>query len=181
MDVAPESMSFDAFLAWSASQRGRFELVAGSPVAMAPERAGHARMKARLHRSIADALEATGQSCEAFIDGMTVRIDESTAYEPDVVVHRGEPLDDDAVVVERPVVVVEVLSRSTRGHDAGAKLDDYFRLPSVAHYLMVRTDRFAVIHHQRQTNGTILTRVLRSGPLQLDPPGLALNLDALRA
>ncbi len=172
-------MTFEAFLAWSEGQPGRFELVAGVPVAMAPERAGHARMKARVHRALSDALAATGQPCEAFIAGMTVRIDERTAYEPDVVVHCGPRIPDGALVIPDPVIVVEVLSPSTRGADAGAKLDDYFRLPSVRHYLLVKTDGPRVIHHARQDDGTITTRIVSEGELMLDPPGIRLTLAAL--
>ena len=41
-------MTVDQFLAWAMAQpEGRFELVDGEVVAMAPERAGHARLKAR--------------------------------------------------------------------------------------------------------------------------------------
>ena len=53
---------------------------------------------------------------------MTVKIDEHTAYEPDVVVQCEEPLADDAVIVPAPMVIVEVLSPITRARDAGAKL-----------------------------------------------------------
>ncbi|MCA9625679.1 MAG: Uma2 family endonuclease [Myxococcales bacterium] len=174
-------MSFDAFLAWAEGRSERYELVEGTPVLMAPERAGHARMKARVHRALAEAIESAGADCEAFVDGMTVQVDDQNAYEPDVVVQCGPRLPDDAVVVEAPLIVVEVLSRSTQGRDAGAKLDDYFRIPSVMHYLMVKTDRFGVIHHARRADGTILTRILGEGLLHLDPPGLSLDIGALSA
>lgn len=41
-------MSADEFLRWCAARTGRFELVAGRVVAMAPERVAHVRMKARV-------------------------------------------------------------------------------------------------------------------------------------
>ena len=37
---------------------------------------------------------------------------------------------DDALKVRDPVLVVDVLSPTTRARDAGPKLEDYFRLPS---------------------------------------------------
>ena len=94
----------------------------------------------------------------------------------------GERLHDDAVVIDDPVVVVEVLSPSTRGRDAGAKLEDYFRLPSVRHYLIVKTDSRSVIHHRRgASEGELLTRVTAVGELVLDPPGLSLPVDSICA
>jgi Uma2 family endonuclease len=57
--------------------------VAGHVIAMAPERAVHARCNARIWRALTDAIDAAGLPCEALSDSMTVKIDEHTAYEPD--------------------------------------------------------------------------------------------------
>ena len=58
---------------------------------------------------------------------MTVRIDETTAYEPDAVVYSGEKIARSAVEVPNPLIVVEVLSPSTRQVDVSIKLAGYFR------------------------------------------------------
>ena len=90
--------------------------------------------------------------------------------------HWGPRLADDALLVPEPVILVEVLSPTTKARDVGAKLADYFRLRSVRHYLLVRTEQRSVIHHRRSDDGAIETRIVTSGVLQLDPPGLALDL-----
>ena len=176
-------MTVEQFLAWleDGPEGARYELVAGEVVAMAPERAAHARLKARIWRALDDQIAERGFSCEALPDGMTVKTDEHTAYEPDALVHCDQPLPDDAIIVPAPVIVVEVLSPTTKAHDAGAKLADYFGLPSVCHYLLVRTERPTVIHHRRDDKGDIATRIFTSGTLDLDPPGLSLDLDRIYA
>jgi len=181
LDQPPRRMTVDEFLAWldEGPEGMRYELVAGQPVAMAPERAAHARRKAEVWLALRDAMEAAGLTCETLPDGMTIKIDEHTAYEPDAVVHCGEALPDDAAIVPAPVIVVEVLSPTTRARDAGAKLADYFRLPSVRHYLLVQTERRSVIHHRRGNGGDIETRIVTAGALELDPPGLPLDLDRI--
>jgi Uma2 family endonuclease len=88
-------------------------------------------------------------------------------------------LPDDAVIVPAPVMVVEVLSPSTATRDTGAKLADYFRLPSLRHYLIVRTDRPTVIHHRHGDGELIETRIVTSGALLLDPPGITLELERI--
>jgi Uma2 family endonuclease len=175
---SPPRMTVDQFLAWleDGPEGVRYELVAGEVVAMAPERAAHARLKARIWRALEDQVVAHGSSCEALPDGMTVKVDEHTAYEPDAVVHCDETLPDDAIIVPAPVIVIEVLSPTTKAHDAGAKLADYFRLPSVRHYLLVRTERPTVIHHRRGAGDLIETRIVTAGTLDLDPPGITLDL-----
>ncbi len=75
---------------------------------------------------------------------MAVALDEATTYEPDALVRCGPPLPDDAVTLTDPVIVVEVLSPSTRASDAGTKLDDYVRLHSLRHYLIVKAENRSV-------------------------------------
>jgi Uma2 family endonuclease len=172
-------MTSDEFIAWAMEQPEgeRYELVQGRVVGMAPERAAHARAKGRIFRALGDAIRAAGLPCEAFPDGMSVEVDAETIYEPDALVRCGEPLPDEAVKLDDPLVVVEVLSPSTQAVDAGAKLEDYFRLPSLRHYLLVKTGNRSVVHHRRGEAGRIETRILRGeGRLELDPPGLVLDI-----
>ena len=83
-------LTADAFVEWAMNQpSGRFELLCGEVVAMSPERAGHARVKKHVLNAFDAALAAAGLGCEAFADGMAVRIDESTVYEPDAMIRCG--------------------------------------------------------------------------------------------
>lgn len=167
----------DEFIAWALEQpTGRFELESGTVVAMAPERVNHGRAKARAWRALEAAIAARGLGCEAHPDGVTVRIDDRTVYEPDALVRCGTPLPGDAIEVPDPIIVVEVVSPSSRGIDKGAKLSAYFSLPSVRHYLIVDTDRRVVIHHRLDDDGRIESSFLRDGTLSLDPPGLTIEV-----
>jgi Uma2 family endonuclease len=175
-------MTADAFIDWAMAQpTGRYELVAGEVVELSPERAGHALVKADIREALKAAVGRAGLDCEVFPDGMSVVIDEATVYEPDAVVRCGDPLDRDAVRVPDPLVVVEVLSPCTRAADLGGKLDGYFRLASVRHYLIVKTATRSVIHHWRDDDGALHTAILTGGELALDPPGLRLGVEALFA
>ncbi len=172
-EPATRRMTVAAFLRWAEGRPGRFELLEGRVVAMAPERAAHARVKLRTARLLAEAVEGRGLPCEVYPDGMTVRVDETTAFEPDALVRCGPPLPDDALLVPDPLVVVEVLSPTTALVDTTRKLEGYFRIASVRHYLVVDPERRTVIHHAR-ADGEIRTRILREGELVLDPPGIVL-------
>jgi len=170
-------MTADEFIAWAVDQPEgeHYELAGGEVIAMAPERVAHARAKYHIARRLTTAIEATGADCETFIDGPAVVIDPTTVYEPDVLVRCGTDLQGDTVRISDPVVVVEVLSRSAKGRDTGAKLADYFRLPSLRHYLIVRAEDRIIIHHARTSDGPILTRIPHEGPIRLDPPGITLT------
>ena len=170
-------MTADEFIIWAMNQpeTERHELAGGEVIAMAPERVTHARATYHIARRLTAGIDAAGASREVFIDGLAVVVDSTTVYHPDVLVPCGTDLDGDIVRISDPVIVVEVLSRSTRGRDTGATLADYFRLPSVHHYLIVRAEDRVIIHHARAGDGSILTRILGEGPIVLDPPGITLT------
>jgi Uma2 family endonuclease len=122
----------DEFIAWALEQStGRFELSGGIVVAMPPERASHNQAKLNTVIALRTAIGAKDLPCRAMTDGMTVRIDDRTVYEPDALVRCGPSLPGDSIEVADPVIVVEVVSPSSRGIDRGVKLAGYFSLPSV--------------------------------------------------
>lgn len=176
MSAKPQkAMTVDEFLAWSVTAPGRYELVHGEVIAMTPERIGHSRTKFAVQSALEKAISVRKLQCRMVPDGATVRIDPKTAYEPDALVYCGAPLSDNAIEVPSPVIVVEVLSPGTAGHDTGEKLVGYFRLASVLHYLIVDPVRRVIVHHRR--NDTVIeTRILSGGILSLSPPGLELSV-----
>ena len=78
--------------------------------------------------------------------------------------------------VPNPIIVVEVLSPATAKYDTGAKLAGYFQVPSIQHYLIVDPVSRLIVHHARQDDATIITRIVTDGSIDLTPPGLALAL-----
>jgi Uma2 family endonuclease len=177
MSALPQKrMNVDEFLVWAEAQPGRYELFRGSVYAMTPERAVHAEVKFAVQTASANAIRAKGLPCRMLPDGMTVRIDDTTAHEPDALVYCGPRLPPSALEVPNPVVVVEILSPSTRHLDAQMKLAGYFRLPSVAHYLVIDPDKPLIMHHARKDDGSILTRIMTEGAIVLEPPGIELSV-----
>jgi len=180
MPAQPQhKMTVDEYLAWAEDRPGRYELYAGVVYAMAPERARHAEVKFTVQAALLAAIRRAGLRCHMLPDGMTVRVSEHTAHEPNAFVYCGEKLPDSALEVPNPLILVEVLSPSTRHIDASAKLAGYFSLDSVHHYLIVDPEAPPVIHHARGENGVIATRIAREGSLRFDPPGLELAIAEL--
>lgn len=178
MNVAlRRAMTVDEYLAWSESQseRQRTELINGQIVTMPSERVVHSRVKGRVHLALLQAVKAAGLPCEALPDGPAVRIDEHTAYEPDALVYCGEPPAPDSLLISNPIVIVEVLSPTTAHSDTSAKLIGYFKVPSVAHYLIIDPVARTVTHYTRGATPNLLS----NGPLRLDPPGLDLTVEDL--
>jgi Uma2 family endonuclease len=171
----PLRLTREEFHRWAENRPGRYERIAGEPVAMSPERVQHVRIKTRVWAALDRAVRDAGLDCEALGDGVTVEIDDETDYEPDAVVNCGPRIGPDETAAPNPVVVVEVLSPSTRSVDTSDKLADYFRLPAVQHYLIPRARRPEIIHHWRDGDG-LKSRLVNVGTIRLDPPGITLDI-----
>jgi Uma2 family endonuclease len=166
-------MTVDEFLAWAETEDGRWELFDGVPVAMSPERVIHGQVKLRVANALERTIEAARLPCQALLDSVAVRVDRYRSFQPDALIHCGQPLPGDALEAPNPVVVVEVLSPSNAMKDLRDKLLGYFRVQSIVHYLIVDPDNRLVIHHARGSGDVIATRILNDGSaLKLDPPGL---------
>ncbi len=176
--LAKRRMSVEEFLAWAPGQAERLELFDGIPVAMSPERVIHGRTKLRVALALEKAISAAGLGCEAILDSAAVRIDALSSYQPDVMVYCGESVAGSAILIENPIVVVEVLSPGNAMKDLRDKLVGYFRVPSIHHYLIVDPDKRLVIHHARGGDA-VATRIVSEGAIALNPPGLTLSVGDL--
>ena len=162
---------------YDAQPRGRYERIDGRVVAMAAQRLSRVRVRAAVYLALSRAVAHAGIECEALPNGVTFETGDSD-YHPDALVNCGARMADDAVAAPNPVVVVEVLSPGTASTDTGAKLAGYFRVPSVAHYLIVHPTKRIVTHHRRNGDA-IETLVLVGGPITMDPPGIAVTVEEL--
>jgi Uma2 family endonuclease len=173
------AMTPDEFLVWAEQQDEDYEFVDGEVVAMSRDRAGHNVTKRAVVRALEDAIRRAGLGCTPYTDGIAVQTPTGVTRRPDAVVDCS-PFDPDRLALPAPVIVVEVVSPSSERQDTEIKLADYFSIPSIAHYLIVLTDRRIVVHHARtRDDGQILTSIRNGGDLNLDPPGLVVPVAEL--
>ena len=110
-----------------------------------------------------------------------MRISKHKAFVPDALV---APLPEpafDSLEITNPIIVVEVLSPSTVRMDTTTKLDGYFKVASVQHYLIVDPETRTVTHYKRGRAAAVRTRVVRKGVLALKPPGIEIRSSDLFA
>jgi Uma2 family endonuclease len=178
MNALPKHrMTVDEFLAWAEQQPDKhFELFRGEVLKMSAEKADHARAKGVAWLALRAAIKRAARPCEAFVDGVSVRIDETTAYEPDVVVNCGPRVPGDSLYAPNPLLVVEILSPSTQRLDRVVKTADYLSVPGLEHVLVVDIERKVVHHYRRAAPGKAEVTLLRDGTLTLDPPGLSVEI-----
>ncbi|MGO8955652.1 MAG: Uma2 family endonuclease [Rhodomicrobium sp.] len=176
-----ETMSADAFLEWAEAQDdGPYQLIGGEIVAMAPERVEHSYVKFQVAKAFEAAIAKAGLPCRAFVDGVSVKIDDATVFEPDALVNCGAPIPRHSLIAPNPVIVVEVISPTSTRRDLAVKFTNYFRHPGVQHYLVVVLENRTVIQHSRAEGDTLKTRIAGIGQrVTFDPPGIAVAVSDL--
>jgi Uma2 family endonuclease len=177
--ITKHNMTVEEFLAWAEGKKGRFELWNGEPYAMAPERVAHAETKFSAALAFNTALNALRLPCRILLDGVAVRIDARSTYQPDIIVYCGERLPPNEREVQNPIIVIEVLSPSTKAIDMRLKLKRYFELPSVLHYVILDADERSIIHYSKGKGDVIAMRIASEGELRFDPPGFAVDVRSL--
>tara|TARA_B100000745_G_scaffold72358_1_gene43390 strand:- start:536 stop:1117 length:582 start_codon:yes stop_codon:yes gene_type:complete len=138
MSIASKSkrLTPDEYLQSESARSIKHELIDGQIVAMAGASANHERICQNLSRKLGNHLE--GQPCEPFGSDMKVRVRDNFYY-PDILVdcHFDE---SEPYYTETPVLIVEVISRSTRRMDEKHKLVEYLNVPSLQEYMTVEQD-----------------------------------------
>lgn len=133
---AVRRMTEAEFLEWQLHQELRYELVDGFPRAMTGARIRHDRVLMNTATALLDALEAVDSLCRPFTADIAVRVPSGDLRRPDVAVHC-PPFDEDAMVSDRPRLVVEVLSESTEDTDQHVKLDEYQHMPALDYIILM--------------------------------------------
>jgi Uma2 family endonuclease len=143
----------EEYLEFEKASPVRHEYVDGQIYAMAGESKNHNRIAGRLY-SIFDQ-HLANSNCEAFIENVKLQVRPTLFYYPDVVVTCGpvDVDDEDDYVKDDPVLVVEVLSKSTARIDRTEKLREYQYLPNPREYVIVSQHRVQVEVYRHQTAG----------------------------
>lgn len=173
-------MTSDQFIEWAASRdTGRFELVAGELLKMSPERSIHNLVKFAAANELKRAAKAANVICVVYTDGMGVRIDNHTVREPDAALQLGGGVGKDDLLLDQPIIVVEVMSPSSAKADTLDKLAEYASVASIMHYILVDADQQVIVHHARQSENEFYTEIRRDGEIKVDPPGLFISVAAM--
>lgn len=144
-------MSEAEYLAFEEKSKIRHEFMDGETFAMAGATRRHNLATTNVSRALGNALEET--DCEVYAGDFRVRIREGHYVYPDVAAACGEILtENNEMTLLNPVVIFEVLSKSTEKRDRSEKAEDYFKLESLTDYVLVSQYRVRVEHFSRQKN-----------------------------
>jgi Uma2 family endonuclease len=168
-------ISVEDYLAGELNSPVKHEYLGGIVYAMAGGKNSHNRIATNVTGMLYARLR--GNPCQPFNSDTKIRIrlpTQTRFYYPDVsVVCHPNPAED--AFQDEPVIVVEVLSESTRRADEGEKKEAYLTIPSLAVYVLVEQESAQVIIFRR-TNDGFVREVYRGIEQAISLPELSTTL-----
>ncbi len=118
-----------------------FFFIDGQVYAMAGASTRHNLISKNVLYGLENSLRKDKSSCDVFSSDMKVKIyDKSTCFfYPDIMVICESNSDED-YFQNNPVIIVEVLSKSTRKNDLSTKKLFYFNIPELQEYVVIEQD-----------------------------------------
>lgn len=161
-------MSEEEYLAFERRSEDKHEFLDGEVYAMSGARRAHVLLESSLNAALHGRLSGR---CEIYSANMRVGIPHRSAYfYPDLSVACGKPdfRDGEFDTLTNPILVVEILSPSTKNYDRGAKFERYRSIESLRHYVIVHPDERFIEHYSLGPDGRWVLDELRGGEAILD-------------
>lgn len=101
-------------------------------------------------------LNVQGQNYDIYMGDVKLSIPRYRIYTyPDIIVIKGEPIYEGTgkIIVTNPLLIVEVLSNSTKNYDKTDKFKYYRSIPEFQEYIMIDQYSFAVEQFTKRTAG----------------------------
>lgn len=152
----------------------RREYIDGYVYAMAGAKASHNRISGNVFREIGNHLK--GKPCQPYMSDMKVKVGSKYFY-PDVLVDCTN-IPDDSVLTESPLLIVEVLSKSTRRTDETIKRVAYMQIETLQEYVLIEQD-FVQIEVIRRRAGWLPEHYYLGDDVVFESIGLTLTVEEI--
>jgi Uma2 family endonuclease len=174
--------SYEEYLALEASSNVKHEFFDGEIYGMAGGTPEHAALQIAAGALLIPQLR--GGPCHGYGSDLRVHTPSGLATYPDVTVICGpsdrDPADPNAIT--NPVLLIEVLSRSTEGYDSSEKFEHYKTLRSLRQYVLVSHREHSMVVWTRGDDGTWQAATVREGEIaELTSIGARLDVSELYA
>ncbi len=152
MEQSKLLVSREDYLKLDAQSNIRHEFYQGEIFAMTGGTFNHAKVSLNISTCLQTQLH--GKPCQPMNSDMRVQTPSGLDTYPDISIYCGQPeLDDKQHTLLNPVVIIEVLSPSTRNDDRGKKFTLYRSIPCLQDYILVEPEQYLVEHFRKIDHG----------------------------
>jgi len=173
--VQRRAMTLPEFLEWEERQELRHEFDGRQTVAMTGGTVAHDIISMNLAASLVTRLR--GKPCRAYGSNLKIEVMGSIRY-PDAFVSCA-PASPSSTVLTEPVVIFEVLSKSTARTDRVAKNREYAATASVRRYVMLEQSEIAATMFERIGDDWVGHILAESAVIDMPEIGIELPLAEL--
>lgn len=151
MQAALKPVSYENYFALEASSKVKHEFYQNEIFAMAGGTFNHSTISGNTFFALKNKLR--DKSCQPINSDMRVETPNSLITYPEVSVFCGEPeLNKNHCSLLNPVIIIEVLSPSTKAYDQGDKFLLYRSIPSFQDYLLIDSEKLHSQHFRKIDN-----------------------------
>lgn len=176
-------LTFAEYLQQEIESDTKYEYHNGKIYAMAGGTLNHGKICGNVYTELRGILK--GSNCLPFNSEIKLHIEKTDSYVyPDAMVICGdvETPENNEHAVTNPVLIIEVLSKSTAEYDRGDKFYFYRQIPGFREYVLIEQDRHIVDVHFKaaQTNMWRITRYQGlKAAVKLQSVGAEINMEDL--
>jgi len=147
-----QQYTYEEYLKLEEISEIKHEFYYGEIFAMAGTTLVHNELVFNFTAILKNNLKKRNKKCSVYFEAVKVQIDRKQHYTyPDVVV-RCDKSEDDNLTITKPVLIIEVLSQSTREYDTGQKFTFYKKIPSLKYYILVEQDYRLITCYTREND-----------------------------
>lgn len=158
--------SVEEYLKHEAESNTKYEYHKGQIFALAGGTINHGLLCANIYSEIRNKLRQNNSNCKPLSSEIKLHV-KSDKYDsflyPDTMAICGEIEESDTNqhAVKNPVLIVEVLSKSTADYDRGDKFHIYRQIPTLQEYVLIEQDKYVVDIHYKNPKSDLwrITRV----------------------
>lgn len=152
-DTLASEVSPEEYLKGELESEVKHEYMDGYVYAMAGASKKHNQISRNILYGLENNLRQKKSSCETFSSDMKLKLSNkaNSFFYPDVMV-TCEDDNENEYYQNYPIIIVEVLSKSTRKNDSSSKMLNYFNCPTLDEYVLVEQDFCQVQVFRRKHN-----------------------------
>lgn len=156
-NLAEKNCTREEYLAQEKHAEIKHEFFQGEIFAISGGTFNHSAIAVNISTTLKNRLR--GKNCTPMNSDMRIHTPSGLDTYPDVSVFCGAPeLQDDRRTLLNPMVIIEVLSPTTRDYDRGGKFTLYRSIPTLRDYVLADSEQMFVEHFRRADNGEWILR-----------------------